>query len=266
MATASKSTKNTYEYMDETKIDDELKCAICTQPFQKPVSLICKHTFCRQCIKTWLNKVHSCPSCRQSSIIDEDENLLPINTHIINNQLNRLLVRCNQCNESNIERGNFRDHESKCPKKIVSCRSVDIKCSWKGPRDKQNLHEKKCPFQQMRPIIDVLRNKLDTSLKIQNELHQILEDQSKQIDFLLSFINQGNTMHKECLKLYSRCSYATRPQSKDTIIYHCTICNNAIRRRYVTLHACSSNNHIDCICQSCYEKQYPILEDADDED
>jgi hypothetical protein len=41
MANLSKSFIDTYEYMDETNIEDELKCTICTQPFQKPGSLSC---------------------------------------------------------------------------------------------------------------------------------------------------------------------------------------------------------------------------------
>jgi hypothetical protein len=59
MATASKTIINTYEYMDETKIDHELDCTSCTQLFQKAVSLLCQHTFCRECIKLSLNERHS---------------------------------------------------------------------------------------------------------------------------------------------------------------------------------------------------------------
>jgi len=45
-----------YEYMDEHAIDDKLKCIICTQPLQSPVSLACEHTFCQFCIETWIKK------------------------------------------------------------------------------------------------------------------------------------------------------------------------------------------------------------------
>ncbi len=72
MAAASKSFIDTYEYMDENKIDDELKCTICTQPFQKPVCLSCQHTFCRECIELWLNEHHSCPTCRRSPLFNQD--------------------------------------------------------------------------------------------------------------------------------------------------------------------------------------------------
>lgn len=263
MAGASKSLHDLYEYMDENKIDDELKCTICTQPFTKPVSLSCQHTFCCECIEIWLNEHHSCPTCRQSPLlINEDEKYSPINTHIVNNQLDRLLVRCNQCYEENIQRGNYRDHEEKCEKKFVSCLSSDIECPWKGSRDERELHLTLCPFQQIRPIIDTFRNQLDLSFRIQNEFQEKIDSQTEQINFLLAFINQGNTMNKECLKLYGRCQYSIRNhQTKSKITFHCTVCDNTIRQRYVALHACSSTDHIHCICQNCYEKQYPILDE-----
>ncbi|UJR20467.1 hypothetical protein I4U23_023596 [Adineta vaga] len=264
-----KSLINTYEYMNENEIDDELKCPICTQPFLKPVSLSCRHTFCRECIKQWLNENHSCPTCRQCPNVDDEENtkFSPINTQIVNNQLDRLSVRCNQCREENIQRGNFREHEAKCTKKFVTCLAEDIQCSWKGPRDEQELHMKTCSFQQLRPILDLLRSQLDSSLQIQEKLQEKIEEQSVHIDFLLAFINQGNTMNKECSKLYSRCQYSLRNSSKDVKIkFQCTICKHTVRRRYVALHACSLNDFIDCICETCYEKQYLIREEEEEED
>jgi hypothetical protein len=265
MATASKSIINTYEYMNESQIDEALKCIICTQPFVKPVSLHCQHTFCRECIRTWLNEDQSCPTCRL--IIDsDDEQFAPVNTHVVVNQLDRLLVQCNQCQEKNIQRGNFRDHQSKCTKQLVSCLAADLKCSWKGPRNEQDTHAEHCSFQQLRPLIDLLYSQLDNSLQTQSALQEKLEHQSEQITFLLAFINQGNTMSKECSKLFSRCQYSIRMLNKDKTIFQCTICESNVRRRHVALHACSLNEHIDCICQSCYEKQYPVFEETDEEE
>ncbi len=64
----------------------------------------------------------------------------------MNNQLDRLLVRRNQCREMNIQRRNFRDKEAKCLKKLVSCPSADIECPWKRSLDEQDIHLEKCPF------------------------------------------------------------------------------------------------------------------------
>ncbi|CAF1618044.1 unnamed protein product [Adineta ricciae] len=265
MATTSKSLTNTYEYMNESTIDKELKCTICTEPFLKPVSLSCQHTFCCECIEQWLDKNCSCPICRECFHLKE-ETYSPINTQIVNNQLNRLLVRCNQCQEENIARGNFRDHESKCTKKLVACSAADIQCLWRGPRDEQELHVKTCVFQQVRPIVDHLRIQLDSSLKFQEKLQEKLEKQSNDIEFLFAFINQGNAMSKECTKLHGRCQYALRYPNKNKLQFRCTVCKSVIRRRHVALHACSLNDLIQCICESCYEKQYPIPQEDEEED
>ena len=48
-----------YDYMNEESIDCELKCSLCTQPFQMPVSATCGHTFGKNCITGRL-KCYSC--------------------------------------------------------------------------------------------------------------------------------------------------------------------------------------------------------------
>ncbi|KAM9272840.1 E3 ubiquitin-protein ligase RNFT1 isoform 1-T1 [Morus bassanus] len=39
-------------------------CSICQAEFQKPVLLICQHTFCEECISLWFNREKTCPLCR----------------------------------------------------------------------------------------------------------------------------------------------------------------------------------------------------------
>ena len=254
-----------YEYMNETEVDSELKCTICVEPFLKPVSLSCQHTFCRKCIEPWLNECRSCPTCHRSPVFGQSKIFSPINTHIVNNQLDRLLVRCNLCGEINIERGNFSEHDAKCLQKLVECPSADIECPWIGPRHEQDVHLMTCPFEPIRPIINRLRTELNKSYKIQNELYNKLEYQSSQVHFLMAFINQGDTMNKECSKVSNKCQYSRYNITKDRITLRCTLCYNTIRRKHVALHACSLNDYIDCICQRCYEQQYPRPEDTDDD-
>lgn len=250
-----------YEYMNENEIDDELKCTICTQPFDQPVSLSCQHTFCKNCIEIWLNEQQSCPTCRQ-----DENNFTPVNTQIITNQLNRLLVRCNQCDERNIQRGNFREHEEKCSKKYIHCPAEDIECSWKGLKDELDIHLTQCSFEKIRPIINRLQNQFDMLIQIQNEFQEKIDIQTQQINFLLAFINQGNIMNKQCLKFYSRCQYSLRYNvNKSKINYYCTICQTIIQQRDVALHACSLDEQINCICQSCYDKQYSYTSISDEE-
>ena len=257
-----------YVYMDESTIDDELKCPICTQPFEEPVSLSCQHTFCHQCIQIWLEENRSCPTCRECPDSSEDQQIIysPINTHIVNNQLDRLLVRCHQCEQENIQRGNLSDHQDKCLKRIVSCQSADIHCSWTGLREERDQHSQQCSFEQLRPIIDSLQKQLQISQETQNEFREQIEIQSNQMNFLLAFINGGNSMNRECVKPYGKCQLTSRNQSKSRFNCHCTLCHNRIRRRFVVLHACSVNETIDCICQSCYQKQYPIHSETDQHD
>uniref|UniRef100_A0A8D2P576 E3 ubiquitin-protein ligase RNFT1 n=1 Tax=Zosterops lateralis melanops TaxID=1220523 RepID=A0A8D2P576_ZOSLA len=39
-------------------------CSICQAEFQKPILLICQHTFCEECISLWFNREKTCPLCR----------------------------------------------------------------------------------------------------------------------------------------------------------------------------------------------------------
>ena len=257
-----------YDYMDENAIDPELKCPICTSPFREPVSLSCQHTFCRECIRNWIDENHSCPTCRQCpDCAENDETIFsPVNTSIVNNQLDRLLVRCEQCHEENIQRGNFFDHQEKCSKRVVPCRSADIQCSWKGLREERDDHSAQCPFEQLRPIVDLLRNDLLVAQETQTELREQIEHQSAQIHFLLTLVNRGNPMARDCSKPYGKCQWTSRTPNRSRIVYRCAICENRIRRKFVLLHACSLNETIDCLCQECYEKQYPNPSESDGND
>lgn len=51
----------------ETRLSKQIQCSVCLGDFTDPVSLLCDHTFCRQCIS---NHSHStrlklCPECRR---------------------------------------------------------------------------------------------------------------------------------------------------------------------------------------------------------
>lgn len=104
-----------YEYINEDTIKDELKCIICTQPFQSPVSSYCKHTFCRSCIETWIQQNNSCPICRHP--LEAQSIATNTASNILLNQLDSLLVRCLKCNDASIKRANFDAHLRRCSKK-----------------------------------------------------------------------------------------------------------------------------------------------------
>jgi hypothetical protein len=107
---------NFYVYQNEDQINADLKCAICLDPFQSPLrDARCGHTFCFQCVKTWLKEQLSCPICRQyftKFVSITDGSLL--------RELDYLLIECKNCNETNIQRGKFTDHIThECSKRIV---------------------------------------------------------------------------------------------------------------------------------------------------
>lgn len=244
------STRSDYEYINENEIDDELKCAICKQPLDSPVSLsICHHTFCKQCIKSWLNHNETCPTCRQvtTSRSWRQPSYVPINTRIVLNQLDRLLVRCSFCNETNIQRCHWKNHEKICLKKVIKCSSADIKCTWEGTRDLLAAHLNDCTFQKVRPIIDELKNELQLTQTKQIELNKSVDTLENKILFLLKLINKGNLMTQNCTKPKNECYYNQK------IRFQCDICYTRIRREQISLHACTG----DCICHSCVNSQYP---------
>ncbi|XP_040009908.1 nuclear factor 7, ovary-like [Xiphias gladius] len=43
---------------------EDLTCSICLTIFTDPVTLLCGHSFCRQCITDIVNTQHQCPQCR----------------------------------------------------------------------------------------------------------------------------------------------------------------------------------------------------------
>ncbi|XP_018598761.1 ligand of Numb protein X 2-like [Scleropages formosus] len=77
-----------YEYQDE--VDDELICHICLQPLLRPMDTPCGHTYCFQCLGSFLREQDFCPvdrqrlqlhQCRPSSLL-------------VRNLLDKLNVMC----------------------------------------------------------------------------------------------------------------------------------------------------------------------------
>jgi len=146
-----------YEYVDESSIDDNYKCTICNEPFKSPITTPCDHTYCKECIEHWLDEGHStCPTCRQF-ITNDDLKL--ITTRLILNILDRLLVKCTECQQTGIQRGNFKDHiDIVCPKRIIHCTAFDIKCPWSGPREQLEEHLQICSYESLRSVLTSLIN------------------------------------------------------------------------------------------------------------
>ncbi|CAF1293167.1 unnamed protein product [Didymodactylos carnosus] len=182
------------EYVDEDNIDSNLICSICQKPFKEPVCTPCDHTYGRICISQWLdqNNHDSCPICIKQplSINDFIQASRPLRC-----MLDQLRVRCILCGETNIQRGNFGDHINKiCPEAIVECQAVDIKCPWKGTRNKLHDHVAACIFEPLRPILALLivqnRQLTDQVQKHDNEIKNLKEKVSQ-------FTNTANASDDE---------------------------------------------------------------------
>ncbi|CAF3463449.1 unnamed protein product [Rotaria sp. Silwood1] len=202
-ARAQANMFNDYEYMNENSIDAELKCPLCYQPFQLPVSAPCGHTFCQICINPWIVRQSTCPTCRTQTSMEE---FRPISTRIVLNQLERLCVRCKRCNEANIQRANIQDHDKRCPNQTVSCPAFDIKCAWKGTRSELTKHTLECPFQKIRPAIDDIYEHLkniyeplvDELQTVRQQLEKQIQRNNEQSRFLVAVFNKGKPMSDRC--------------------------------------------------------------------
>jgi hypothetical protein len=141
-----------YEYIDEASIYPDLMCVICSEPFKDPVCTPCDHTFCRHCIRQWIEREDlSCPICRKILMTIQ----LKQANRIIINMLNRIHVKCIACGQRELKRGHFNNHiENECPKSDVKCLSSNINCLWIGKRDELENHLKTCIFYSFQPFID----------------------------------------------------------------------------------------------------------------
>lgn len=72
------------------EIDDEFQCSICTMILEDPVNTPCEHSYCRECIKSWLSVNQTCPADRRPlTVLDLTKQSRPFR-----NLLNKLEIKC----------------------------------------------------------------------------------------------------------------------------------------------------------------------------
>lgn len=101
-----------YEYQDE--VDDELVCHICLQPLLQPVDTPCGHTYCLQCLSSFLREQDFCPVDRQRVTLQQCRSA----SLLVRNLLDKLTVLCpfhNECQQS-MQRCELQPHlHNRCP-------------------------------------------------------------------------------------------------------------------------------------------------------
>ncbi|XP_057706071.1 ligand of Numb protein X 2b [Corythoichthys intestinalis] len=77
-----------YEYLDD--VDDELVCHICLQPLIRPMDTPCGHTYCFDCLGSFLKDKDFCPVDRQRLQLHQCRP----STLLVRNLLDKLAVMC----------------------------------------------------------------------------------------------------------------------------------------------------------------------------
>ncbi|XP_024147976.1 nuclear factor 7, brain [Oryzias melastigma] len=57
--------------MASSSYSEDLTCSVCLSLFTEPVTLFCGHSFCRECITTFLSSQRCCPQCRSEVYMEK---------------------------------------------------------------------------------------------------------------------------------------------------------------------------------------------------
>ncbi|CAF1464029.1 unnamed protein product [Adineta ricciae] len=276
-ATNSAVSTANYLYLNEDSIPDELKCTICQEPFINPFNgTKCGHTFCESCIDNWFRHNSSCPTCRATT------QFVPVTSRAILGQLDRLLVRCRQCNNGNIQRGNLADHiKSQCPHTVVKCKAADLKCQWQGNREQSVQHAAVCPLLQIRPAIEEMRADLAAQAEqlrifmdeVRDQFNRLERQQQTSSSKQVNINSKGtrveemteqerfNIVNNDLRRTWSRvfcyryfgnieCNFC---KSKSQQGFVCLLCSCSVARQNIRAHDYSGKES-DVICRICFDK------------
>ncbi|KAI1888708.1 hypothetical protein AGOR_G00171510 [Albula goreensis] len=106
-------TEENHEYLYQEEVDDDLVCHICLQPLIQPLDTPCGHTYCTECLTSFLLEKDFCPvdraplmlqTCKKSSIL-------------VHKLLDKLTIVCpftDHCTET-LQRGELEAHIKNSP-------------------------------------------------------------------------------------------------------------------------------------------------------
>uniref|UniRef100_A0A667XA70 Uncharacterized protein n=1 Tax=Myripristis murdjan TaxID=586833 RepID=A0A667XA70_9TELE len=126
---------------------EDLTCSICLTIFTDPVSLLCGHSFCRECITNSLSIKDQCPQCRTT--VPKEEKYLPTN-HI----LKSLADKAKEVSESLCP-----EHEEKL--KLICETDQQLACVICRDGEKHDGHK----FKPIREAATSLRRELEKGMR-----------------------------------------------------------------------------------------------------
>ncbi|CAM4945535.1 unnamed protein product [Rotaria socialis] len=187
-----------YEYIARESIDSDLICLLCHNPFIDPIVTQCGYTYCRLCIETYMRSGPNCPSQLCNQLLNTDH-LIP-NPPLRNfiSILDKLKVRCQLCEKTNINRGTFDEHiKTSCSEYQIDCPGKNIGCQWFGSRNEHDEHTKTCLFEKLRPMVDILNRVIENQSLDIKKLQKQTEQQTTEIGQLNTQIDQQNAQFEQ---------------------------------------------------------------------
>lgn len=104
----SHGLEENHEYLYQEEVDDDLVCHICLQPLIRPLDTPCGHTYCQECLTSFLLESDFCPVCRAPLMLQSCRKP----SLMVHKLLDKLTVSCpftDYCKET-MARGELADH------------------------------------------------------------------------------------------------------------------------------------------------------------
>ncbi|KAM4575157.1 E3 ubiquitin-protein ligase LNX isoform 1-T2 [Fundulus diaphanus] len=104
----SHKLEENHEYVYQDEVDDDLVCHICLQPLIRPLDTPCGHTYCQECLTSFLLEGDFCPVCRMPLMLQSCRKP----SLLVHKLLDKLMVVCpfmEFCTET-LPRSELEDH------------------------------------------------------------------------------------------------------------------------------------------------------------
>ncbi|XP_060934471.1 E3 ubiquitin-protein ligase LNX [Limanda limanda] len=86
----SHQLEENHEYLYRDEVDDDIVCHICLQPLIRPLDTPCGHTYCQECLTSFLLESDFCPVCRAALMLQSCRKP----SLLVHKLLDKLMVAC----------------------------------------------------------------------------------------------------------------------------------------------------------------------------